>query len=81
MFPARLHWSLYFLTLAACIIVLGTAVGSGLFMLGGMLLGANFTVAELALNGAKIAGFYSLMWAPGIAGVFTVKRVYETRRR
>lgn len=76
-----LHWSLYFLVWTSGVVASGTLLGALLFPLIGSLIGARFTVAELALNGAKIFSFYALIWAPGLALVMTVKRAYEQRKK
>lgn len=76
----RLHWSLYFLSWTGGVIAAGTVLGAVLFPLIGKLIGAQFTVGELALTGAKTLGFYFMLWAPGLALVLTVKRAYEQPR-
>ena len=76
----RLHWSVYFLIITVGIIVLGAVFGAFAFVLFGLVTGAQFTLAELARNGAQTLGFYFMLWAPGIALVLCVKRTYERRR-
>ncbi|HEY0944591.1 MAG TPA: hypothetical protein VGD81_04960 [Opitutaceae bacterium] len=76
-----LHWSLYWLLWTSGVIAAGTLLGVLLFPLVGKLIGARFTVGELAITGAKTLGFYFALWAPGLAIVLTVKRAYEQRRR
>jgi len=78
---ARLHWSLYFLVITAVIAATGAIFGSLAFMLFGLVTGADFSLHELAVGGAKTLGFYFTLWAPGIAIVLCVKRAYEQRRR
>jgi hypothetical protein len=79
--PRSLHWSLYFLLWTIGLIAVGTVAGTLLFPLVGTLIGAQFTLGELAINGAKMLGFYFMLWAPGLALVMTIKRAYEQRKR
>jgi len=77
---SRLHWSLYFLVIVVVIAAAGAVFGAVAFMLFGLVTGADFPLARLALKGAKTLGFYFMLWAPGIAIVLCVKRAYEHRR-
>ncbi|BET67301.1 hypothetical protein ASA1KI_22190 [Opitutales bacterium ASA1] len=72
---------LYFVRWTAVIVALGAVVGAFSFPLVGLLIGAESTVAELALSGARKLAFLAFVWAPGTALVLTFHRLYLARQR
>jgi hypothetical protein len=75
----EIHWSLYFLFWTAVIGAAGAGLGAVLFPLAGSLFQTGHTAAQLATMGARIGGFYFLIWAPGTAVVLCVIRAYRRR--
>lgn len=73
------HWSLYFLFWTAVIAGAGAGLGAALFPLAGSLFSTGRTAGQLAATGARIGGFYGLLWAPGTAVVLCVIRAYRRR--
>jgi len=74
-----IHWSLYFLFWLAAIVAAGALLGALLFPLAGLCFRTGLTPAQLVRNGARIGGFYCLLWAPGTAVVLGVMRAYRRR--
>ncbi len=72
-------WAGYFLFWMAAIVAGGAALGAVVFPLAGLGFRTGYTAAELVRNGARIGGFYCLLWAPGIAVVLSVMRAYRRR--
>ncbi len=75
----RIHWSLYFLFWVALIGTAGAVLGATLFPLAGWLFHLGRPAGRLALEGASMAGFFFLIWAPGTAIVLCVMRAYRRR--
>jgi len=59
------------------IVSAGALIGAILFPLAGVLLGMDYTLAEMALNGIKDGGFYGLIWAPGAAFIWGVVEAHH----
>ncbi len=64
----------FFIVLGMCL--QGALVGSLLFVIGGLLLGMDLSVPQLALNGLKDGAFLALIWAPGTGIVVCFIKAY-----
>ncbi|MDD2765829.1 MAG: hypothetical protein PHE83_17850 [Opitutaceae bacterium] len=75
----EIHWLPYFLFWVALLVAAGALLGALLFPLAGLLFRTGDTPWQLVQNGARIGGFYFLIWAPGTAVVLCVMRSYRRR--
>ena len=73
------HWSLYFICWVAAISAVGAALGGLSFPLLGLLLGWDFSLSELCLNGMRNLGFLFFVWAVPIAIIACFARWYRRR--
>jgi len=75
----RSHWSVYAAAWILGLVVIGTILGTILFPLGGLMLGAKRSSTELFIRGARFGSFYFLIWAPAIAISACVMRAYRKK--
>ncbi len=72
-------WAAFFLLWTTAIVGAGAALGAAAFTVAGLCFRTGYTTGELVRSGARIGGFYCLLWAPGIAVVLGVMRAYRRR--
>jgi hypothetical protein len=75
----RAHWSVYAAAWILGLVVIGTILGMIFFPLGGLVLSAKRSSAELLVRGARFGSFYFLIWAPAIAIAACVMRAYRRK--
>lgn len=75
----RAHWSVYASAWILGLVVIGTILGMICFPLGGLIVGAKRSSAELLIRGARFGSFYFLIWAPAIAISASVMRAYRRK--
>jgi len=75
------HWAVYFLFWATAVVLLGAVAGAIGFVLLGPLFGSAEPPLRHAIAGARHLGFIALIWAPGIALVLCVMRVYRNKQK
>ena len=76
-----LRWFLLWLFIVLGMCLQGALVGGILFIVGGLLLGMDLSVAELALNGVKDGAFLAFIWAPGTGIVVCFMQAYGQVRK
>ncbi len=77
----RWHWATYFLFWTTAVVAAGAILGALSFPLFGPLFGSTLRPLDHALAGTKHGGFISLIWAPGIALVLSVRRAYRNHQK
>jgi hypothetical protein len=75
----RTHWSVYAAAWIMGLVGIGTILGMIFFPLGGLVVGAKRSSAELLVRGARFGSFYFLIWAPAIAIAACVMRAYRRK--
>jgi hypothetical protein len=75
----RAHWSVYAAAWILGLVVIGTFLGMLFFPLGGLVVGAKRSSAELLVRGARFGSFWFLIWAPAIAIAACAMRAYRRK--
>lgn len=76
----RMHWAWFFCLWCAAIIALGAVFGAFGFLIAGRFLDGHVWYRDV-FSGMHHGAFFALIWAPGLALVFSVMRARRNRDR